>query len=80
MSLMKKNWQTERILRKFARRPVDVLLKQGVPRRLRMMDFIQLLNAAELSKNEISFFLCVVLCVRVLVSECVSINYHFVLV
>merc|ERR1719461_2539379 len=63
MSLMKKNWMTERILRKFAPRPIDVLLKQGVLRRLRMMDFIQLLNAAELSKNEISFFsLCCLAC------------------
>merc|ERR1719461_818638 len=49
MSLMKKNWMTERISRKFARRPVDVLLKQGVLRRQRMTDFIQLLNVAELS-------------------------------
>merc|ERR1712157_411480 len=52
MSLMKKNWMTEHTLLKFARRPVDVLLKQGVPRRQRMMDFIQLLNIAELSKSE----------------------------
>merc|ERR1719277_1681907 len=52
MSLMKKNWMTERILRKFAPRQIDVLLKQGVLRRQKMMVFIQLLNAAELSKSE----------------------------
>merc|ERR1719411_1036061 len=64
MSLMKKNWMTERILLKFARNPVDVLLKQGVLRRQRVMDFIQLLNAAELSKSErLVFFFCVCVCV-----------------
>merc|ERR1719277_656871 len=52
MSLTKRNLMTECILLKFARKPVDVLLKQGVLRRQRMMDFIQLLNAAELSKSE----------------------------
>merc|ERR1712083_1136292 len=52
MSLMKKNWTMERILRKFAQRRIDVLLRQGVQRLQRMMDFIQLPNAAELSKSE----------------------------
>merc|ERR1712048_408903 len=52
MSLMKKNWTMERILRKFAPNPIDVLLKQGVLKRQRMMDFIQLLNAAELLKSD----------------------------
>merc|ERR1719461_38195 len=62
MSSMKKNWTMERILRKFAPSPVDVLLKPGVLRRQRMMDFIQLLNAAELSKSErlVFFLLCCV--------------------
>merc|ERR1719411_1225718 len=55
MSLMKKNWTMEPILRKFAPNPIDVLLKQGVLKRQRMMDFIQLLNAAELSKSEKNF-------------------------
>merc|ERR1719461_1908395 len=80
MSLMKKNWMTEHTLRKFAPRPIDVLLKQGVLRRQRMMDFIQLLNAAELSKSErLVFFFCVA-CTCECVCACgsVSINYHFV--
>merc|ERR1719415_116920 len=50
MSLMKKNWTMEHILRKFAPNPIDVLLKQGVLRLQRMMDFIQLPNVAESSK------------------------------
>merc|ERR1712048_906275 len=80
-SLMRKSWTMERTLRKFDPSPIDASLKQGVLRRQRMKDFIQLLNVAELSKSErLIFFLCVVLRVRVLVSECVSINYHFVLV
>merc|ERR1719461_2111070 len=51
MSKGKRIWIMERTLLRFARKAVDVLLKQRIHRCRRMMDFIQLLSVAELSKS-----------------------------